>query len=146
MCWHSNMAFTRETYQSVFEAADKVFTSSRAVQMVAAVSLDETMPAFTPENQPPQVAAVTRGGRGRGRGPRGNRGGRSNRGGGSSSNGGSSNGSNQTGGQSGQARGQRHSSNPPQSCCDRHYRHGAEAWYCVAPLTCPWKDKCAPRA
>ena len=20
----------------------------------------------------------------------------------------------------------------------RHYRHGADAWYCVAPLTCPW--------
>ena len=132
----SNMPFTLATYKEVFEAADKVHQSSNQLQ-VAAISLDETQSAFDPQNQP-QVAAFTnngqkpnrggqanRGGnRGRGRGQRGQRGGR---------------------GAAQASRGPRHSSNPPESCCERHYRHGPESWYCVAPLTCPWVNKCAPR-
>ena len=58
----SNQEFTRETYKAVFEAADKVFLSSKQIN-VAALSLDETQSAL---------------------------------------------------------RGPRHSSNPPESCCDRH--------------------------
>ena len=140
----SNLEFSHATYKQVFEAADKVFMSSKQVA-VAALSreadLNETQAAFNPENQP-QVAAVSggrgggRGGQGRGRG--GNRGGRGNRGGGG-------NGQARGGGAGSRPRGPRHASNPPEQCCDRHYVHGADAWYCVKPSTCPWKDKVAPR-
>ena len=133
----SNMVFTHDNYKQVFEAADQVYLSSKQIS-VAAMSmtpegnpaLDETVAAFKPHNQP-QVAAVARG-----RGNRGGRGGRGNRGG------------RGQGGQSGQsrpARGPRHSSNPPDSCCDRHYSHGAGAWFCLKPLTCPWVSKITPR-
>ena len=53
----SNSEFTKETYKAVFEAADRVFLSSSKVS-VAAVSLDETLPAFAPQNQPAVVAAT----------------------------------------------------------------------------------------
>ena len=146
----SNMTFTRESYKQVFEAADQVFLSSRQVS-VAAVSanLDETQAAFNPENQP-QVAAISGRGAGRGRGRGGGRGwrggGRNNRGGrGNGGNGGSQNSQSNSQSNSGSARGPRHASSPPEACCDRHYRHGPEAWFCVAPLTCPWKNKCAAR-
>ena len=154
----SNRDFTAATYKEVFEAADKVYQSAQPVSVAAVAvtaptrSLDETLPAFSQQNQPQaQVAAIQRGGRGGGRG---------NRGGGSGSNrgGGQNNGQNRNqpnqnrGGQSGgrgrpngYTRGPRHASNPPESCCDRHYKHGADSWYCVAPLTCPWVNKCAPR-
>ena len=137
----STMEFNVNTYKEVFQAADKVFNSSKQVAasaMVAAVAappnLDETQSAFTQQNQP-QVAAVGV----RGQKPQGQtRGGRNNRG--------SNRGRGQRGGQSqARSRGPRHASSPPESCCDRHYRHGAEAWYFVAPLTCPWKDRCASR-
>ena len=151
----SDREFTRETYKDVFEAADKVFNSTRQVSVaaVSAVDLDETLAAFTPQNQP-QVAAIRGGGRG-GRGNRVGRG-RNNRGGGQSSQSGTSTGGqsskpqNQNQGQGqgqgqGQSRGPRHASNPPESCCSRHYRHGADAWFCLAPLTCPWVNKVAAR-
>ena len=137
----SNMEFSHTTFKEVFEAADRVFLSSKQVSVaamqVAAVSLDETQAAFNPENQP-QVAAIAakqgknqQSNRGRNK-PNRNRGGR--------------NGQSQANSQSQtKPRGPRHSSSPPEACCDRHYRHGAEAWYCVAPLTCPWVNKCAPR-
>ena len=153
----SNMPFTKDSYKTVFEAADQVFLSSKQVSVAAmsvndvsgANSLNETLPAFTAQNQP-QVAAIrgNRGGRGQGRGGRGQRGG--GRGG---QNGGGQNG--QSGGQnqsqkssnnsSGRSRGPRHASQPPESCCDRHYRHGDQAFFCLAPLTCPWVSKIAPR-
>ena len=147
----SNKEFTATTYKEVFEAADKVHQSAQSVS-VAAVGLDETLPAFSQQNQPqPQVAAVHRGGqRGGGRG-RGNRGGGSGSGRGGGQTGQNQSGQSQSrGGQSGrggrgQARGPRHSSNPPESCCDHHYKHGADSWFCVAPLTCPWVNKCSPR-
>ena len=151
-------AFNKDTYKSVFEDADKVFLSNKSVNVAAIAAtansgdnLDETVSAFTPQNQP-QVAAMGRGrgggaNRGGGRGNRGNRGGNrgGQRGGGQGgSQGGNQGGSQQQnggGGNRGQGRGPRHSSNPPESVCDRHYRHGPEAWWCVKPLTCPWKDK-----
>ena len=138
----SNMTFTKDTYKSVFEAADQVFLSAKQVTVAAisagaantkaSASLDETLPAFSAQNQP-QVAAI-RGGanRGQGRGQRGQRGGRGgNRGG--------------RGGQSSGSRGPRHSSNPPESCCDRHYTHGDQAFYCLKPLSCPWVSKVIDR-
>ena len=150
-------AFNKDTYKAVFQDADKVFLSNKSINVaaIAAVAangqgeLDETLPAFTVQNQP-QVAAMTRGrGGGANRGGRGNRGNRGgNRGGRggqaqSQSQGGGGGGGQQqsTGGTNNRSRGPRHSSNPPDSVCDRHYRHGPESWYCVQPLTCPWKDK-----
>ena len=146
----SQKEFTPDTYKAVFEAADQVYMSSSQVS-VAAVSapqqLDETLPAFTSQNQP-QVAAVQRGNRS-------NRGGRnkpqppnSSSSSGTSTGGRNRNSNQAQGGtkaQSSQARGPRHASMPPESCCSRHYRHGADAWYCLAPLTCPWVNKCAAR-
>ena len=135
----SNKEFTSATYKAVFEAADQVFLSSQQVQMVAA--LDETLPAFNQQNQPSEVAALAgnrnnRGGSGTRGG--GNRGGRGNRGG-------QGRGQNRGGNRGNTRRGPRHSSSPPESCCDRHYVHGDQAWYCLAPHSCPWKDRCTPK-
>ena len=131
----SNMTFDHSTYKNVFEAADKVFLASKqvsvaGVQVVAAVDMDETQPAFKSHNVVQEVAAVSakgqsnrgnnRGGSGRG----GGRGGRGNR-----------------GGRAPGTRPPRHSSNPPESCCDRHYQHGDQAYYCQKPLSCPWVSK-----
>ena len=143
----SNMAFDHTTYKNVFEAADQVFLSSKQVTVaavqVAATQLDETLPAFQSQNQPQQeVAAVARG---RGRG--GNRGGRrNNRGGGR----GATSGTGRGGGQNNQnqGRGQKHSSVPDSQAdkmCSRHYSHGDQAWYCLAPTTCPWVNKVVAR-
>ena len=121
----SNMSFTKDTYKSVFEAADRVFLSAKQVT-VASMSTnppksnsnqDETLPAFSAQNQP-QVATISRGqgtNKGNREGQRGSRGG--NRGGnrgGQSSN-------------SSKPRAPRHASLPPESCCDRHYAHGDQA-------------------
>ena len=137
----SNMEFSQATYKNVFEAADKVFLSSKQVTVAAMTvksgatassNLDETLPAFSEQNQP-QVAAINRGG---GRGQRGNRGGRGQRG-----QRGNGRGGQRGGGQASSSRGPRHHSNPPESCCDRHYRHGDQSYFCLAPLTCPWVTK-----
>ena len=142
----SNMEFTEATYKTVMEAADNVYLSSKQVTVAAvavngagagsgaAADLNETLPAFAVQNQP-QVAAVGRGGRGQ----RGNRGNRGNLGQGRGGRGGAGRGGQQQQGAS--ARGPRHHSNPPDSCCDRHYRHGDQSYYCLAPLTCPWVTK-----
>ena len=137
----SNMEFSQATYKNVFEAADKVFLSSKQVTVAAMTvkpgatassNLDETLPAFSEQNQP-QVAAINRGG---GRGQRGNRGGRGQRG-----QRGNGRGGQRGGGQASSSRGPRHHSNPPESCCDRHYRHGDQSYFCLVPLTCPWVTK-----
>ena len=146
----SNMEFNADTYKQVFEAADQNYLASQQLNVAALAnpSMDETLPAFTTQNQP-QVAAVgrggqnNRGGRGGGRGGRGNRGGQSNRPnqGGQGGQGGQSQGQ----GQNKPSRGPRHESNPPSECCDRHYRHGSGAWYCLKPATCPWANKVTPK-
>ena len=129
----SNMEFNHNTYKQVFESADQVYLSARQVSVaalqVAAVNLDETQPAFLDQNQP-QVAAFNKKPQNQSGGQGKNKGGKKNNKG-------------QKGQGQGEAkpRGPRHSSNPPDACCDRHYRHGAGAWYCLAPSTCPWKDK-----
>ena len=127
----------RRLTKAVFEAADKVFMSSRqvnvaAVAAVAAVSgasaspnpLDETLPAFSAQNQP-QVAAVSK-----------------NQNSGSGGGGKKKNKKNKN---RDKPRPPRHASNPPEACCDRHYAHGDQAWYCLAPTTCPWVNKCVAR-
>ena len=57
------MEFNHTTFKGVFEAADKVFMSAKQVTVaqlsVAATSLDQTLPAFTTQNQPTaEVAAI----------------------------------------------------------------------------------------
>ena len=145
----SNMKFDKDTYPQVFQAADNVFLSTKRTEMSASVAAVVTSPV---EAGSDEVAAVSARGRGRGgrrpfRGGRGNRGNRGGRGGGQSSgtsagggNNNSSGGNNNNSGGN-QSRGTRHSSNPPSSCCDNHYRWGSDSWFCLAPLTCPWKDR-----
>ena len=126
----SNMEFTQATYKQVFEAADKVFMSSKQVSVaalqVAAVSanLDETQAAFTPQNQPSAEVAAIKGQSGKNKKNKKNK------------------------NQSSNSRGKKHSSVPDSQAdkmCDRHFRHGGDAWYCLAPSSCPWKDRCKPR-
>ena len=119
--------FNATTYAAVFQSADKVFLSTKEADInptVAALSgLDKTAEK---SGEVPQVAAVRNQ-----RPPKKNKGGK---------------GGGQSGGQqSGKERGPRHSSNPPSSCCDSHYRYGDKSWNCLSPFTCPWKDKCSPR-
>ena len=141
----SGMKFTKDSYKSVFEAADKCHQSSKQVTVAShmtesSAKLDETLPAFSQQNQP-QVAAVTsRGGR-RGGAQRGGRG-RAGTGRGGGSRGGGNSNRNQT---TAKDRGPRHASNPPDQCCDRHFRHGGDAWYCLAPTTCPWVSRITPK-
>ena len=130
----SNMTFDHTTFKEVFEAADKVFLSSKQVSVaalqVAAVDLNETQAAFNPENQP-QIAAMAKN-----KPPKKNKKNKNAGGGGG--------GQPQT-----KPRGQKHDSVPDnlaEKLCAFHHKHGVEAWYCVAPLTCPWKSKSAPRS
>ena len=130
----SNETFDKDTYRRVFEAADQVFLSSKQVTVAAVarpVSMDETLPAFSEHNQP-QVAAVksqNNKNQGQGKGQKKNK-----------------NKKGQNGQGQSKPRGPRHASMPPESCCDRHYVHGDQAWYCLAPTTCPWVSRITPRA
>ena len=126
----SDREFTKDTYKEVFEAADKCFNSVKQVAVaavaVAKVDLDETQGAFIPQNQPTEVAAFNKGQNGKNK--KNNKKGQGNK--------------NQ------KSRGQKHSSVPDSKAdkmCDRHFRHGSDAWYCVAPASCPWKDRCKPK-
>ena len=144
----SNREFTGDTYKSVFEAADQCFLSAKQISVAALSapsggSLDETLPAFSTQNQP-QVAAVRGQGRGGGRGGYrgGNRGGQRGGGRGNASSGTGGGGGNNGGQSGGQSKTRKRSPQmPPEECCDRHYAHGDQAWYCLKPLTCPWKDR-----
>ena len=116
----STMEFDHKTYKKVFESADSVYLSSKSVQVAALSAMNETLPAFTPQNQPAaEVAAVAKQQK-----PKKNK-----------------NNKNRN-------RGKKHSSVPENKAdqmCDRHYRHGENAWYCLAPSSCPWKDRCKPQ-
>ena len=116
----SQKEFNKDTYKDVFEAADQVFMASRQVEVAA---LDETLPAFSAQNQPSEVAAV-------GKPPKKNK-------------------KNNKGNKNNKPRGPKHSSIPDSiadKMCDRHYRHGADSWFCLAPLTCPWVNKVSPKS
>ena len=118
--------FTAATYKDIFQSADKVFLSTRDTEVNPAVAAIAA--ATKKSGEDAQVAAV--------RQPPKNKGGNNGRGGGRQQP--SSN-------QRGQGRGPRHSSNPPSSCCDSHYRYGDKSWNCLSPFSCPWKDKLSPR-
>ena len=140
----SDKPFDKDTFKEVFETADQVYLSSKQVSVLAAVTttaadLDETLPAFSAQNQPSEVAAVKSKGNGGGQNQSG-----SNRGGGQQNRGGGRRNNRKPNRPRGE-RGPRHASNPPEACCDRHYVHGADAWYCTAPTTCPWVSKVTAR-
>ena len=70
----SSLPFNSTTYKEIFEKADQVHLASQQVQVAAVMTpetLDETLPAFSNQNQPQQVAAVANRGRGRQSGTRG---------------------------------------------------------------------------
>ena len=150
----SNMDFNYATYQAVFDAADKVYLSAKSISIAAmsdpaTAGYSMSAAADDPLNKKikdDQVSAIqqNKNQRNRNNGNRNNRntnnGQRPNR----NQNSGSNTNQNQTSGQNqGQKprKGPRHSSNPPHTCCDLHFTKGSEAWYCLKPLSCPWKDK-----
>ena len=125
----SNMEFSHATFKQVFEAADKVYMSSKQVSVaalsVAAVSLDETQAAFEVQNQPVAEVAAIKSQKNKNQKNKGQ------------------NNKNK------KPRGQKHESVPDSladKMCDRHFRHGTGAWYCVATSTCPWKNKTSDKA
>ena len=141
----SNMEFSHATFKAVFEAADKVFLAAKQVSVAAVsvaavnleVDLDETQAAFTPQNQPAAVVAAF--GRGQNNKNKPQEGGGKNK---------KNNKGQGQGNKNQNSRGKKHSSVPDSQAnkmCDRHYRHGADAWFCLAPSSCPWKDKCKQR-
>ena len=150
----SNMPFTKDTYKTVFEAADKVFLSSKQVSVAAFGApppadgagahegLDETLPAFQSHNVAAFGQSNKKGqGQGQGQGQGKNKNNKN-------QNQNNKNGQGQSQGQAGNSRGKKHSSIPDSladKMCSRHYRHGASAWFCVAPLTCPWASKVSAR-
>ena len=125
---------TAESFNEVVQLADDIHNSSRpagSVAAIAAVSMDETLPALQ-SSVVPEIAATSRGGRGgRGRGGRGRGRGRGRGGGGQS--------------EPEQARPRSGTKHPdlPQGewkGCNMHYRWGKSAFFCSEPSTCPWKN------
>ena len=139
-CHVADKEFNHTTYQRVFEDADKVFLSQKTTEVsagVAAVSLTST------GAEDPQVAAL----KNKNNRNRSNRGGRRQSGTAPQSNKSGSNNSNPNSGtRSASGRGTRHSSNPPTSCCDNHFRWGADSWFCLEPLSCPWVSKVSAKS
>ena len=120
--------FNKNTYKAVFQKADKVFLSTKTTEVspgVAAIA--------TSAEDKSQVAAVTRRNKNQRSGKSGN----------SNSNNNSAAAKDPKEGNT--RRRTRHSSNPPFACCDNHFKWGSDCWYCLAPLTCPWKDKISAR-
>ena len=117
----ADMEFNRNTFQSVFESADKVYLSTKATEMSAGVA---AISAPQPESTPQVAAASVRGGQ-RQRGGRGGRG-RGNRGG--------------SGTQPRNPRPQ-----VPSGCCDNHKKWAGDAWFCLEPLSCPLVNKCSAK-
>ena len=135
----AHCTFNKDTFDSVVQLADDIYSSSRPTPSVAAVrqstaALNETQPGL--EYPVPEVNAIRGGGRGRGRG-RG-RGGRG-RGGGQNQSGGNQG---QSGGADKPHKGTKHPDLPDGEWkgCGMHFRWGRGAFFCSAPATCPWKD------
>ena len=125
----ANMEFTAGTYKDVFKAADKVFLSTKATELSAGVAAITT----TPTDDTAEVAAMKPKNKNQNRGTRRGSGG----GGNSNNNNASSN--------KPQNSNSNKSSSAPNTCCSNHKKWADQAWYCLAPLTCPWKNKCVAR-
>ena len=133
----ATMDFNGATYKEVFKSADKIFLSSKTPDISAGVAAVSVTASQANPDQAAQVAATTA------KPPKKNKN-KNNKGSGGSG-GGGGNGSQGQGNKNQNSRGRRHSSGPPSSCCDNHYRWGADSWFCLEPHSCPWKDKCKPR-
>ena len=158
ICQHiSTMEFTHDSYQKVFDAADKVFLSSKTVTSVAALqsqppsgfslAASATSPLNTAmyekDSASGQIAALQT------RPPKKNKNQKNNQNGQNKNNKNENQsqdkGQNKDQSQGQQRKGPRHSSLPPHQCCDNHFVHGAGAWFCQKPQTCPWKDRVTPK-
>ena len=133
-CQIADMEFNKETYQKVFQTADKIFLSSKTTEMSAGVA---AVVVTDKAEKGESVAAVSKPQKGQ------------NGGGGkpwwkNKSNRGNSNSGSGAGAASGTQR-IRHKSKPPAACCDNHYRWADSAWFCLEPLTCPFVNKCKAR-
>ena len=144
----ADMEFNANTYNNVFQSADRIFLSTKTTDISAGVAAISDLSgagsggSSNPSSQQAEVAAVRTAKPQQGQAGNRNR----NRRGGGSGGGGQSRGGGQSSSKGqGQGRGPRHSSGPPSSCCDNHYRWGADSWFCLAPLSCPWKDKIGTR-
>ena len=153
--------FNKDTYQAIFKLADQVWLANGGAAQPAVVAAITQPSTTNPQDELPQVAAVTRG-RGRGGNPRGGRG----RGRGGGQNRGAYN-NNNTSNQntSGSGQNQNASSNPSSSstkphqkgqkhadlpsnaswACAQHWKRGRGAPYCSDPLVCQWVNIVAPR-
>ena len=128
----ADMEFNATTYKEVFQKADKVFLSTKTTEINPTVAAIAAKPAEaeTSSGEAQVAATQMRNRRGGGR----NKGNNTNK----------PNNNNRNGGE-GKPRGPRHHSNPPSSCCDNHFRWGSDSWFCLAPTSCPWKDKVTER-
>ena len=124
----ANMTFNVDTYAAVFQAADKVFLSTKATELSAGVAAIAVTPGQT---STPEVAAVR---------PRNRNNGQRNQ----NQNNGTRRSGNSGGGNKPQ-NSKPDATNAPSSCCSNHKKWADQAWYCLAPLTCPWKNKCSAR-
>ena len=129
--------FNATTYNEVFQAADKVFLSTKTTEISAGVAAIAAPPATEEGAAGTEVAALRRGGGGNNNRNRGSN--RGNRRGGNRSN------SSRPTATADKPRGPRHSSNPSEKCCDNHYKWSSDAWFCLEPLTCPMVNKCSAK-
>ena len=120
----ADMEFNKATYQAVFQAADKVFISTKTTELSAGVAA-----IATPSTSDTQVAAV------RSTNQRQNRGGGRNRG----------NGRGGSGSGRGGAQNRQPKPSVPEGCCDNHKKWAGDAWFCLEPLTCPLVSKCSAK-
>ena len=117
----ANMTFSAETYTEVFNAADKIYLSTKATDLSAGVAAIVTTT--------PEVAAV--------KSNKNNKGGKNNKGNSSG------NSSNNSGGGAGKPPGKKPS--VPDGCCDNHRKWAEKAWFCLDPHRCPLASKTSPR-
>ena len=152
--------FNKDTYQELFKLADETFIAnggqSRPPAVIVAVAAAS---AEAQSEDPPQVAAVQRGGgrggRGnRGAGARGGRGGQSNRGQNRNTYNNNNSNSNQgtqnqhqnqhqnSSNQKPHQKGQKHPDLPSNAswACAQHWKKGRGAPYCSDPTVCQWNN------
>ena len=121
----SNMKFDHTTYSQVFQAADKIYLSTKTTDLSAGVAAIAVSPS-TPKaaGQSLEVAAVRPGKPQRSGGNRGGRNANSN---------------------SNNNRNNQPRPSVPAGCCANHKKWAANAWFCLDPHKCPMATKTAPR-
>ena len=147
----ADMSFKNGGFEATIKHADAIYNTlgiNMATAKVASASLNTNETA-----DDPQLAAYTRGRGNRGRGNAYNNRGKHNQGQGRGNRGGSSayasrgasNGNAQNTPNPTSKKGTKSADNPPDSCCYNHWVYGKQAWNCLNPTSCPWKDYYTPR-